>query len=330
MNFNAKMDELFSSLSITPPYSTAGLDYLTADYVEVVGLFSNENFVSISDIQDRLIDIGERSVEEQDFVSSGIDGTTQGEELDEIHSDIIAIFSILKERVILFGNDYPFECDNGKIKLKETLNYRHKLYLMLLIASNLSLFKKVQGELTSEFETISYYAFKNYLPPKAIVKQFGNNSEYSGNAKTKIKSLAQDLRMNTNEYEINEIPERNSKERGLDIIGWLPFEEGCPNMLIILGQCACGRNWKGKHHDTRRFENYLQFYRSLPYHVLFIPYSLINYSQNKFYESAEIEKYTVIFDRKRLIEFYDKEDVFVQLDSYTLIDRCIDFEEDIV
>ena len=330
MSFSQKLDELFTGFSINLSGSGSKSDHLIADYVEVIGLFSNRNYVTVSDIQDRLLDEGDRSVEDRSFVDSGIDGTTYSEQMDEINSYILKIFAILNERAQLFGGDYPFECDSNKLKLKESLQYKHKLYLALLISSNLNLFNKVQGELTTEFEAISYYALKNYLPPKAIVKQFGNNSEYSGNAKAKIKDLAVDLRMKTNDYEVDEIPDRNNKERGLDIIGWLPFEEGCPNMLIILGQCACGKDWKGKHHDTRRFENYLQFYRSLPYHILFIPYSLVNYSEKRFYESAEIEKYTIIFDRKRLLEFYDNEEAFNQLNALLLVNKCIEYEEDVV
>ena len=330
MSFSQKLDELFANFSISFSDSGSKSDHLIADYVEVIGLFSNRNYVTVSDIQDRLLDEGDRSVEDRSFVDSGIDGTTYSEQMDEINSGILKIFAVLNERAQLFGGDYPFECDSSKLKLKEHLGYKHKLYLALLLSSNLSLFGKIQGELTTEFETISYYALKNYLPPKAIVKQFGNNSEYSGNAKAKIKGLASDLRMKTNDYEMDEIPDRNNKERGLDIIGWLPFEEGCPNMLVILGQCACGKDWKGKHHDTRRFKNYIQFYRSLPYHILFIPYSLINYAANRFYESAEIEDYTIIFDRKRLLEFCGDEEWFNRLNSALVVERCIEFEEDIV
>jgi len=329
MNFNEKVDNQFSRFILKTPNYPTNLVHLYADYVELVALFSNDNFVTSSDIQDRLIDEGVENIEE-DLGSTSEIGSTKSEQMDSIETRIRNIFLLIEERSTLYKDHYPFIYSKEKLKLKEQLDYKNELYLMLLTASNLKLFNKVQSELTSEFEVISFYVLKNYLPEKAIVKQFGKQSDYDGNAKTKIKELAKDLQLEIDEYEINQISERNIQERGLDIIGWIPFDDECPNMLVILAQCACGKKWHGKHHDTTRFENYYNFYKSKPQHALFIPYSLINYSVNKFYQSDEVENNRMVFERKRLIEYFKEEDVFNNLDSKKLIEKCIDYQEDIV
>ena len=130
--------------------------------------------------------------------------------------------------------------------------------------------------------------------------------------------------MTVDDYELSQVGERNNQERGLDIIGWLPFNDKCGNKIILLCQCACGKQYESKQHDTRRFENYLKFYKTNPQHTMFIPYSLINVRANKFYHSDYIEKDYLIFERKGILE-YHKEDIFENLESYKIVNKCIEF-----
>ena len=200
---------------------------------------------------------------------------------------------------------------------------------MLLISSNLDLFQKVRSELTSDFELISYFVLKAYLPDHGIVKNFGKRSDYTGNAVTKIRSLAKDLKVHVNESELQNISERNHQERGLDLIGWLPFSDDCPNFQTILGQCACGKGWPSKHHDTKRYSHYLKFYRLKAIHAMFIPYSLVTV-QGKFFRSDDIEDETLVFERKRILQFFKEEDEFNLMPSKSIVDASLNYTEDIV
>jgi len=147
----------------------------------------------------------------------------------------------------------------------------------LLISSKLDIFNPFKLDLTADFEKVSYVVLKEFLLIKAIVKAFGKNTQYQGNAISKIKQLDNDLDLQVDDYELNQVSERNTQEWGLDIIGWLPFADKCGNKVIFLCQCACGKKeYESKQHDTRRFEIYLRFYKTKPQHTLFIPYSLIN------------------------------------------------------
>ena len=329
MNFDQKIVNQFKNFRLKTPNHTTNLTHLYADYVELIALFSNDNYVTSSEIQDRFIDEGIETINDDQEPSAEI-GSSHSEEVDKIEKRIRNIFLLLEERSLLFQNHYPFEYSNEKIILKESLDFKKELYLILLAASNLDFFSEVKPELTSEFEIISFYVLKRYLPNKAIIRQFGKHSDYTGNAKIKIKNLANDLNLEIDSYEIENISDRNNQERGLDIIGWIPFDDNCANMLIILAQCACGKKWYGKQHDTTRYENYYHFYKTLPQHTLFIPYSLINLSANKFYQSDEVRKKRMVFERRRLLEYFEEEDVLNKLDSKKFIESCLEYQEDIV
>jgi len=321
-----KIQDSFSSIKVSlKEKPTENLTNLYADYVEVVSLFSNRNYVSSTDILDRLRDDGlmlrDKKRDED-----------QAEDNDVKENLIDRIFRELQNRTYLYKDDYPFELLEGnKIILQSNVenNTRQKVYIFLLLASNLAIFGLFENELTTEFETISFEALKNFLPPKSIIREMGQNTQYSGNTISKIKQLAGEINIKIDEEAIKQISTRANKEKGLDLIGWIPFDDGLPNLLLILCQCACGTEWYKKLSETGRYENYLRFYRKKPIHTMFIPYSQINYQEEGFYQSDEITN-TLLFDRKRILNHIEDTSFFEALESKLVVDKCIEFEEDIV
>lgn len=95
------------------------------------------------------------------------------------------------------------------------------------------------------FERITCQALKRYLSGNAVV--FGWPSKGSKNGATesqikrKIKQVADDL----NER-FCESPPSHFKDRGVDVVGWIPFGEKRSGQVVILLQCAAGHNWKDK------------------------------------------------------------------------------------
>jgi hypothetical protein len=303
-----------------PSYSQHELNFF-ADFIELMSLFANTDGVSYGDIYDRFFGTKEYSENE----------ITKSEQVDNDEIFTRKIIRIIIERIRLYDEDYPFIYDNSEIiLLKNNLTFKQKLYLGLLISSKLNIFKEFSSIITTEFESISFFAFQNFLPTNSIVKEFGKNSEYSGSAIDKIKKLAIDLGLDIDKDELEAISPRNNQERGLDIIGWIPFKDNCKNKLIYLAQCACGKDKESKFHDTRRFENYLLFYKAKPQHLMFIPYSLINVSKGKFYQSDLIEKDFLILERKRILSLINEEPKLRALKINKIVDGCIAYQEDIV
>lgn len=325
MSFNTKIDSFFKDFSLelgTVP--ARNLIYLYADYVELVSLLSNQNYISSTDILDRFKDEG--------IIRQRKSDNEQSEENDENERFVSNIYRLILERYILFGDDYPFEIrDDDKIKLKEIENIsnRNRLYIYLLISSSLNIFSIFQPELTTEFEKVCTIVLKNFLPKHAIIKSFGKDSDYSGTAVKKMEALATDMKIKIDTDAIQEISVKGTQEKGLDLIGWIPFEDNVANFITLLAQCACGKEWYKKLGETSRYNNYFKFHRLSPIHSMFIPYNLVSYNKNTFFANDEIDS-RLIFERKRILNYIVDTDFFNEYDSKTLVDKCIVFQEDIV
>jgi hypothetical protein len=118
-------------------------------------------------------------------------------------------------------------------------------YLTCLI---LSLFG-VQGTTRDPgklFERITSRAVKGYLSGEAIVFGWPTPADADGGddesqIKRKIKEVADDLG-----ERFAESPPPRFNDRGVDVIGWIPFPEGRSSQLVLLLQCYAGQDWKGK------------------------------------------------------------------------------------
>lgn len=310
MTFDEKIDncyDLFKDIDI-PTYPRHKL-YLYSDFIELLILYSNEDGVSVGDVQDRFF---------------GTKDYSKPEERDEDEAFINSIFRIIEERVNLYGKDYPFEITKDYLfVIKPHLIWRHKLYLTLLVSSMLNVFKLFQPILTSEFENFSAVALKNYLPKNAIIKEFGKNSPYKGNAQAKIGLLSKDLGIDLNTSNVEAIDPLNNQERGLDVIGWIPFEDNCKNKIVFLCQCACGKDFDSKFHETIRFKNYIKFYRTIPQYTMFIPYSMININDSEFLHTDIFIDPFLIFTRKRILSLNKDRNLFKSSESFNLINSLI-------
>ncbi|OQA97726.1 MAG: hypothetical protein BWY22_01173 [Bacteroidetes bacterium ADurb.Bin217] len=322
-----KIQEQFFSLNISHISEPKDQLHLYADYIELVCIISND-YVSQRDIIDRLIDSGVEFKLEKEKLDGEI-GQIDSEIYDLEESWIINIFEYLKERAVNFGANYPFIIDsNGIIFSKDKLNDSQYLYVYLLLSSSLNYFKTVKHELTSEFEIISEKALQSYLP-NAVVYGFGSNTIFKGNAKEKIKNLAKEINIEVKERILNQISKHNSKEEGLDIVGWLPFKDNNPNTIIIFGQCACGQNWLNKQNETRRYDRFYESYL-LPFiHALFVPHDFRNYN-GEFGFDKDINNHTLVFERRRILELLDNFTFDNSFDSKLIVDKCIEYVEDIV
>ena len=314
-----KITDYFSdfSLSIPEKYEEKKL-YLYADYIELVTLFYNEVPVSVGEIMSRFRDEGVFSQRNSD--------QNQAEENDKNETFVRNIFSVLDERKSLFSNSYPFEYEEEELSLKANLTDKNKLYLFLLLASNLSTFKIFQYNLTSEFEKVSYQALKKYLPETAETKSFGADSEFKGYFHDKITQLAELMNVDADDKFLETCSPKSTQDGGLDIVSWLPFEDQISNFISVFVQCACGKDWKKKLNETRRFNRVLKVYLNKINHSIFIPYALINYHKSEFYEHQEFGEDTLVFERKRILSLID-ENLFDQLESKVLVEKCIEFED---
>ena len=324
MNLDDKLNLQFTKFSLKSPNPKQDhpwfLRHLNADFIELRTLFwDNSSFVTI---QDAISFYKDNSIE----IKENKDGKLEDEmssSNDEIwYRKFLEIFSILEERDVVFEEDYPFNYENDKLKLKDELSANHKLYLYLLISSNLNNFKTLQDVITSEFERFSKEALQQYLP-EFVVEEFGRNSTYSGNTINKIKKLAAILNIDINNKGLQNIPKTASQDKGLDIVGWRSFKDEIASMIIILGQCACGKDWVNKKSETSYYkDSYLCFRKIEPLYAMFVPYALVHNNQ-EFYQNDKTNS-KLIFERKRMLDMVmQRIEVFKNSDSFTIVERCI-------
>lgn len=328
-NFNHKLGDQFRSLSITVLNEPKYKKHLYADYIELIGLFS-EDFISQNEIIDRLQDNGETfNINE---VPDGEIGLYDAEKNDHAELWINTVFEFIYERSKIYSSSYPFVYDKNlgiKLKEKNSLTEKQKVYLFLLIASSLSFFNKIKSELTSDFEKLSEHILKAYLPNNANVYGFGSNSTFTGNAQDKIRRLAEEINLQINERVVSQISIRNSKEEGLDVIGWIPFNDNNPNTIIILGQCACGKDWFGKQNETRRYDRFYSSYLMPFTHALFLSGDFKN-NDGVFEIDKDFTQNQLIFERRRLIDL-SKTDILNELKySNAIVEKSLSFSEDLV
>ena len=268
-------------------------EHLYADFIELKTLLSPTNvWVTISNVIDHYND--EKNLSEQN-----LNDLQKTDEDDKLKSKFETYFKLIEYRSSFLEGTYPFCIEQNKIQLKETLNDKHYFYLYLLIASNLNYFKSSQNQITKDFEKISEEVLKNYLNGNII--PLGENSTLKGNTKEKLQNIAKTLNITVREDEINKISNNANKDKGVDLIGFKPFKDKISNMIIILSQCACGKEWYKKTNETKRYEHFLDFYKLLPIHAMFIPYGLL-ISENDFEQSEEL-KDRLVFERMRILEY---------------------------
>jgi hypothetical protein len=94
------------------------------------------------------------------------------------------------------------------------------------------------------FERIARKAIENYLRGNADV--FGWPFEPTAPSdETKLKIMVSQLASKLNE-KFSESPDSDFKDRGIDIVGWIPHHDHRSNQVVMLLQCGAGLHWAKK------------------------------------------------------------------------------------
>ena len=192
-----------------------------------------------------------------DFDLESVDEEDEDIVIEDLTTNKIAEwFEHLQARAGIFGAGYPFQLteDARGLLLKEPLSAAQRLYLVLLMMSNLHYFQEIEGALTTDFERLCQCALRRLLPSGAEVHIFGKGAaaspRYAGTAWQRIQRLAADLRA-TLLAKAENFPPQSTGDGGLDLVAWVPWQDAESASLAIFGQCACGPEWKNKQHSSK-------------------------------------------------------------------------------
>ena len=294
--------------------------HLHADFIELRCLFwSKKDFITIQDCITFYKDYDLKIADSESKNFEDLASSMRSEINDKWVEKFSDVWDVLIERHLIYGDAYPFTVSENKIRLNETQNPSSKVYIFLLLSSNLNNFPLLKHFLTSDFEAISAKVLSNYLPDFKVA-EFGINSAYKGNTITKIKSLSSTLELPIRKSLVLKISKLANKEKGLDIIAHKKFEDQIANMIVILIQCACGKKWESKKGETGNYESYLDFIRLKPIHSMFIPYGLVR--DNEDFEQDIDTNGCLMFERKRIIDFFKTENIS-DYQSFKIVERCL-------
>lgn len=334
-----------------PPVSTN--EYLSADYIELLCLISIDGIKSKEQVASRIFKLDDVNADSEDLREEA-----EIEESEVLHVDdeakhlaplrsrlsekkekqAVDWFAQLEFRVGVYEDFYPFYLskDKGILSRKEEITQKNRLYIYLLLASNLDYFSKaIQIRLANHFEIASITALKQYLSPLSEVYLFGNNplnkGRYSGSLWERIVRFSNDIG-DRPRREQRYYPSTRQGERGLDVVGWIPLADKREGLFVVTGQCACGpeKNWEDKQLTSHpvRWNTHINF-TATPINTIFIPHSF-RHSNGEWYDITRIND-SVLFDRLRLI--YLLNNVYNSLDDklpYDIVDQVINTKESLV
>lgn len=235
---------------------------------------------------------------------------------DELAARIGEITHLLKRRARRFGPAYPFAFeDEAILRLQSTpFSAGQRIYLYLLIASSYKFLARShdRDKTTKSFERLALPVLKAYFGPRLNVHVFGTGarrgSRYDRPLVAAIERMSADTRLETTKrWDANKHTLAGGGDRGLDVVGWMPFENSDPEdlRLVLFGQCATGKRWQTKQLEASKphWERSLNISNPLIL-VLLISYSWRDAS-GMWPQTLKLASENVVFDRERIVSLLD-------------------------
>ena len=300
--------------------------YRWVDYFELLCISNIDGELDKTTMIDRIY------LKEKDGIDSGL-GESEEFDVDEestSESDnelrFYEYYKYFQQRHHQFGDFYPFQVDDNKLKLKDdyATNNKQIIYTYLLCCSSLSYFKDFQNVLTSDFENISSKALARMFPEN-ITHVLGKSSiggirKYKGNVYSKLETLADDLSANLRISQ-EDFAATSSGDGGLDIISWYGFHDNLNSIPTFSCQCKCSTSWTSSSDPGSLLSGYFDMDCN-PFSIYFIPFSFRKVNGN--WHQIQHVKNKVLLDRLRICNLLDgQEDVFMTMRAKTKIEEFI-------
>lgn len=219
----------------------------------------------------------------------------------------------LEYRESTLGDAYPFCVVGDEILLKEHLNEKNRIYILLLACSRLRSFTNSTGAAqrwAKHFTLVCKEAMRALMPEHANVRIFDANSDdrrtyYGTNLKTALKVLGRDLGvLSFYQKEIDNCS--TSGDAGFDLIATIEFPDGITSNYGILGQCGAQETgWPKKTLEAHAL-NLSAYFHMVFQHpsTMFTP---VCYRQsNGEWVKNSATNAVVLFDRIRIMHLLDK------------------------
>lgn len=159
---------------------------------------------------------------------SYVEASSGSEPSDEL---IDSVWMELEIRERLYGVDPPFRVQPGLIQPTFEWKERPEYMTCLIFSLEGNPIDSLRSGVL--FERIINEAIRNFLIGESIPVGFPDTRK------------AEDIAAVLNEHYIYEPPEYR-QDRNLDVVAWKPFGDDRASQIVVLIQCAAGRNWTSK------------------------------------------------------------------------------------
>lgn len=207
----------------------------------------------------------------------------------------------LTRRETLLGTEYPYNAGRGLLQ-RAPWRRGHLTYIaLLLLASGMTYdVARLTGwsEEAKLFEHIAARALNQYVSGEAHRIGWPREGEVPAGFAEMLQFLKDELNEEGPQGNVmNLFPE--AKDGGVDVVAWRPFRDRRRGQLILLGQCAIGRNWNNKLNDFS-MERWRRYLGSLvpPVRAFLTPYAGVGSSQ---WDGVALEA-GIFMDRMRISE----------------------------
>ena len=139
----------------------------------------------------------------------------------------------------------------------------------------------------------------------------------------RFKALSADLN-ETLISQPNHFSPQSTGDAGIDIIGWIPFNDNLSSRVVYVGQCKCSDDWKKAYDPVSKLRRILTITSYIQ--LMFIPFCFRDLG-GRWAEPQEADKF-VTLDRFRIVSlFSNKINNFTSFKSYNLIKQFLTEQE---
>ena len=273
-----------------------------ADWLELIALAPGNEASSVSDLISAVTRAGsvDGVTSLDDFDDDEPLDAAVGSEGDGAEALADDAFAQLERRQHHLGAEYPFEVDDRTLQAVPRAQLSPYAFLLALTHAR----EKTNGDVPSLFERVSRSALVEYLGGQTRV-EFYDFGWPRTNAPRPFRSAVKDLcvRMGEGRDAKPHVRTAQVKDGGVDIVAWLPFGDGRPNQLAVLGQCTTSNRWRDKINELQPHD-FCQLWLAeqpamSPLAAFFVPHHV---SDDEWRQAAVGDR-RLFFDRLRVTQF---------------------------
>jgi hypothetical protein len=273
-----------------------------ADFIEYQAWVATDGDFSFAEYTSDIRRSGSMEMfEEADADSSETLVDSGGEESEMLVNDV---YVELADRAMACGESYPFELDANYLERRAEGPYSP--YLFMLLFSLFGDCGPAEIKITKLFEQVSCEAALSYFGGSANAQMFPFGAPRRDATPAGFAAAVDALCAALNEGGGIRAQDnlRDQKDAKLDLVVWRNFPDRRSGQLIGFGQCATGKDWKGKVTELRSDSFCKTWMRDMPVvdpvRLFFVPFRLSTVVWQSVANDGGI-----VFDRCRIAHHLD-------------------------